>query len=306
MAENPNNQIWHKTEQINSELFGISKNLILEFFEIYDIAGTDEVIRFHGGKNQMSNSLKFDGKEYFYIPYEGSDFSVVGDGGISRPLIKIINFSGFLSRYIIDKDNFIGAKIKRIRTYLRFLDAENFANYESNLAHWKKMGVRPDPNSKFRDDIWMINRKVEENKFYIEFELSNAFDLENVTIPKRKVINNFCSWKYRGEGCKYEGDPVADSNNVKFKDTINFRGVWKSGDQYITNDSVYLNVKEGSLTRRVFYVCAANHTGSGSKKPSVNSDFWVQDACSKTLRGCSLRFGKSNMPFGGFPSSRLY
>jgi len=87
--------------------------------------------------------------------------------------------------------------------------------------------------------------KIPENKFYIEFELSNAFDLENVTIPKRKVINNFCSWKYRGEGCKYQGDPVADSNNVKFKDTINFRGVWKSGNQYITNDSVYLNVAKG-------------------------------------------------------------
>ena len=84
--------VWQKTEQINKELFDINKNLIIEFFEIYDISGTDETIRFHGGKNQMHTSLKFDGKEYFYIPYEGSDFSVVGDGGISRPLIKIINF----------------------------------------------------------------------------------------------------------------------------------------------------------------------------------------------------------------------
>ena len=40
------------------------------FFEIYDIANTSDIIRFHGGVNNIRESLIFDSLEYFYIPNE--------------------------------------------------------------------------------------------------------------------------------------------------------------------------------------------------------------------------------------------
>jgi lambda family phage minor tail protein L len=294
-----------KTEKINQEIFDINKNTIVEFIKIHNIVNFDEIY-IHAGVNKIYSSLVFDNQEYSYVPFELTGVESQGDGGISRPNFKIVNFSGFMSKYLRDKDDLLGAKVTRIRTYLKFLDKVNFLGYDEDPEHWKSQGINPDPISKFRDDDWVISQKIEENKFFISFELTNALDLENITLPNRKIINNYCYWKYRGKGCKYDGDPIADSNNVKFKDKINFQGKWGLGKNYITNDSVYLVVKEGNTTRRVFYVCAQNHSSSNSTKPSLNSDLWVKDDCNKKLGGCKLRYKEGPLPFGGFPSSRLY
>ena len=42
-----------KTQNINQEIFTNSKSLMITFWEISQIANTDEVIRFHGGVNNM-------------------------------------------------------------------------------------------------------------------------------------------------------------------------------------------------------------------------------------------------------------
>lgn len=298
---------FNKNEKINQELFNHSKSLIIELFEISNIKNSDEIIRFHGGVNNMFYSLFFDEKEYFYIPYEATDFATRSDGGLQRPKLKIINFSGFLSRYILSKDDLIKAEVRRIRTFIRFLDKENFLDYDSEIDYWNKMGIQPDPSATLRPDIWYINQKTEENKYYIEFELSNALDLENATLPRRQIINNYCTWKYRGKNCNYGGQPIADYNNVKFDQTgMTPRGKWEGGKSYNQNDIVYLVTNEGTTTRNVVYVCTESHTSDGTNKPSINQEVWVTDACSKTLKGCKLRFPDSSLPFGGFPSSRIY
>ena len=298
---------FEKKEKINQELFDSSKSLLIELFQISNIANSDEVIRFHGGVNGLFRSLIFDEKEYFYIPYEGSDFTTRSDGGLQRPRLKIINFSGFMSRYLIGKDDLIKAKVVRIRTFLRFLDKENFLDYDKNKSHWDKMGVDPDENATLRPDIWYVNQKIEENKYYVEFELSNALDLENVQLPRRQIINNYCTWKYRGKNCNYGGNPIADYNNVKFSDAgMTDRGKWQSGTGYNQNDVVYLVTEEGNTTRNIVYVCSEAHTSNSENKPSINTKVWVTDACSKTLTGCKLRFPNNSVPFGGFPGSRLY
>tara|TARA_B100000085_G_scaffold284995_2_gene319571 strand:- start:338 stop:1249 length:912 start_codon:yes stop_codon:yes gene_type:complete len=299
-----------KTENINQEIFGNSKSLMITLWEISQIANSDEVIRFHGGVNNMHYSLFFDSKEYFYIPYEGSDFSTRSDGGLQRPKIKIINFSGFLSRYLIGKDDMLKAKVVRKRTFLRFLDKENFLDYDNERQYWAKEGVNPDPSSTLRPDVWYINQKTEENKYFVEFELSNALDLEGATLPRRQIINNYCTWKYRGKNCGYNGNPCADYNNVKFdKTSLNPRGLWQEGQSYAQQDVVYLVTEEGNDTRNVVYICTEAHTATPQTKPSVNTSKWVTDACSKTLTGCKLRFPvswKEGIPFGGFPSSRIF
>ncbi len=297
-----------KKEDINAELFNHSKNAIIELIEISELPNSQDVIRFHGGLNSASESIIFDSKEYFYIPYEGSDFSTRSDGQISRPRLKIINYSGFLSKYIIGKDDLIKAKVKRIRTFIRFLDEVNFYNYNTDKDYWDKMGINPDPESTLRPDVWYINHKLEENKFFVEFELSNALDLEGGTLPRRQIINNYCTWKYRGKGCRYSGGVVADYNDVNFdKSTLNPRGEWESGNGYNQNDVVFLVTKEATGDRNISYVCTKPHNSNDENRPSVSIEHWATDACSKTLHGCKLRFGEGNpLPFGGFPSSRLY
>ena len=170
------------------------------------------------------------------------------------------------------------------------------------------MGINPDPGAILRPDIWYINQKLEENKFYVEFELSNALDFEGTTLPRRQIINNYCYWKYRGKGCRYGGGVVADANNVRFDQTsLTDKGEWAADQDYVLGNVVFLWTKEGEQQRAIVYVCTEPHKSTSELRPSVNSKFWAMDACSKTLKGCRMRFGeKADLPFGGFPSSRLY
>jgi len=301
--------MFNKSENINRELFEAKANSKIELFEIYEIKGSEDVLRFHGGLNEISKSIIFDSKEYYYIPCNAEGFESRNDGKISRPTIKIINFDGFLSKYIKDKDDLLGAKIKRIRTFIKFLDKDNFLNYDNEIDYWNSMGINPDPESKLRDENWVINQKMVEDKFAIQFELSSSLDLENVTVPKRKIINNYCYWKYRGRGCEYKGDPIADSNDVKFTSSLTSRGEWEEGISYNQNDFVFLNIQEGDSNRKAVYVCTEAHSSSLEFKPTINSKYWTFDSCSKTINGCCFRFKgdpEEHLPFGGFPGSRIF
>lgn len=105
--------------------------------------------------------------------------------------------------------------------------------------------------------------------------------------------------------------------------SINYSGKWTDTSTYNKGDSVYLdfipnittNLKTESISSfnnkpNLFYVCVED--GVFNKQPDLNTDIWKQDQCSKTLKGCLLRFedyvlkkgedGKS-LPFGGFPST---
>ena len=298
-----------KTEQINRELFEVNPSLLMEFFEIYDIANTSEIIRFHGGVNQFTENLFFDGKEYAYLPYEASGFHKRSDGALARPLLKLVNAEGVISSYIEDKDDLVGAKVKRIRTFFKFLDAINFKNYDSSPEEWDDLGLSPDPLSRLRDEEWEINRKVAENKYFLEYELNSPLDLEKAFVPRRQVLNNYCPWLYRGHSCGYSGDPVADSNDGLFQDGLNDRGEWAEGISYSKGDFVFLNIKDGIHLRKKVFVCIEDAVSNSSNKPSVNPSFWASDSCSKSLKGCKLRFkgGKmGNLPFGGFPGTNLF
>lgn len=70
-----------------------------------------------------------------------------------------------------------------------------------------------DPNQFIPDDLWYVERKVSENRYMIEFELSSAFDLMGQQLPNRQIIQNTCSWKYRGSECGWTGGNFDKSNN---------------------------------------------------------------------------------------------
>jgi lambda family phage minor tail protein L len=308
------------TENINKELFGDDPSLMVELFTISGIANSSEEIRFHGGVNEIRKSIVFDNIEYFYIPYERSGFGNKSDGSMVRPSLRLINLGGFFSSYILDKDDLIGAQVTRTRTFLKFLDGINFYQYSTNPEFWKKKGVNPDPNSKLMDELWVINQKTSENKNAIEYELTSPLDLESARVPKRQIINNYCTWKYRGTGCPYAGKPISDGNDVLFGGGLTDKGEWEAETAYSENDFVSLNTEEAGSTRKVFYVCTEDHTSSKDDRPSINTKYWAMDACTKTLTACRRRFGEKptaennygnavkikSLPFGGFPGSRLY
>jgi len=300
---------YSKPQKINEELFQYSKNQVIELFEISDIRGDSSSIYFYGGINNFNEGIIFDGKTYIYLPFSGEDFATRGDGKMNRPKIKIINHLGLFSKYIKNKDDLLRARVHRTRTFVKFLDKENFLNFDEDYEYWYNLGIDPDPSAIIKKETWLIAQKINENKNYIEYELANALDLDNITLPRRKIINNYCSWKYRGSQCGFTGPPIADSNNVKFENSMVDRGEWVAGTSYTQGDFVYLIVEDGVSFRPLVFVAAKDHTSSQSNRPTLDNRTWLKDECSKNLNGCKMRFkGAPNepLPFGGFPSSRLF
>lgn len=136
------------------------------------------------------------------------------------------------------------------------------------------------------------------------------------------------------------GVPIADENDKVFlKDykpvlqnenygltRLYYRGRWNNNAVYNKGDFVYLDfiptistndrnesILSSSNKPKLFFVCINDNIIN--KQPNLNTDVWKQDQCSKTFRGCLLRFqdyaaprlngttSKKEMPFGGFPGT---
>ena len=45
-------------------------------------------------------------------------------------------------------------------------------------------------------EVYYIDRKVAENRDFVEFEMVSSLDLANARAPRRLVMQNLCQWKY--------------------------------------------------------------------------------------------------------------
>lgn len=83
------------------------------------------------------------------------------------------------------------------------------------LDYVKITGTNPDEDTtaEFNDDVYYIDRKANENKEVVEFELASPLDLTRVMVPRRQVIQNICTWVYRGGECGYSGSSYFDIFN---------------------------------------------------------------------------------------------
>lgn len=348
-------------------LFKLNNYLILDLFEI-ELEAKEGFFRFHGSKNFNSN-LIFQGNEYIFIPCEFSSFETTSEGKQSRPILKISNINNYISKILKDRNDLIGKKTYRKRILGKDLDTVNFQD-----------GINPFGVSAFNtyisNDKFIINLKKSENKETVEFELVTKVDIENLSLPSRKITNDTCSWGYRCYGCNYgntpdyegpiisstplnidspsseyfkqsswqgnsnspdPGIPIADENDKTFLASyklntnlpnssynltnLTYKGEWSASISYSKGDFVYLdpisnidvqqNISNAAYINKpkTFYVCIENNILN--KFPENNTNVWKPDKCSKTLRGCLLRFqdylsNNGSLPFGAFPATFPY
>ncbi len=45
-----------------------------------------------------------------------------------------------------------------------------------------------DPNAKFPDERWYVDRKANESRDSVTFELASKFDLAGQKLPKRQIV----------------------------------------------------------------------------------------------------------------------
>lgn len=165
--------------------------------------GGQDVLYFFTDVNPLGGTLKWDGIEYTRFPIDATGFERTGQGSMPRPRLVVAAVDGLIGQLGRSYGGLEGAKLTRVRTFLKYLDASNFEG-----------GVNPnaDPNQYIEREIWYIARKASENKIFIEYELAASFDLGGVKLPRRQIIQNVCTWTYRGSECGYSGGACA---NVK-------------------------------------------------------------------------------------------
>jgi lambda family phage minor tail protein L len=195
-----------------SELQSAAPSAIIELFQLeLNVAqhGVNETHYFHSGSNLNANGqIVWAGQTYLRWPIEASGYEYNGQGQLPRPTLRIANvMGGTITALILTLPNGLeGAKVSRIRTLARYLDAVNFPG-----------GVNPlgasDPTSEFPREVFYIDRKATENIEVVEYETCSAFDLAGVRAPKRQCISNICQWKYRGAECGYVGNAYFDAND---------------------------------------------------------------------------------------------
>jgi phage-related protein len=177
-----------------------------------------------------------------------------------------------------------------------------------------------DPTAEFARDVYFVDRKSQETRIAVEFELSAALDLTGVGLPRRQVIQNYCPWQYRGTECGWTGD-ASGSGTYSITGTTLTATV--TNHKLAVGDAVYLNLSGGTgdgqymvvtaPTASTFTVTvAATVTGSGTLTITQFFDtndepvtLIASDVCGKRLASCRARFGFGELPFGGFPASGL-
>jgi lambda family phage minor tail protein L len=186
---------------IASEIQSLSPSAIIELFVI-DMTSISpgEILYFHSGINQVNQPIVWQGVTYVPMPVEVEGFEVTTKGSMPRPKLRVANSDGLFSSEIRDKDDLIGCKLTRKRTFARYLDAVNFSAGNPEA----------DPDQYIEDDTWVIDQKITENRYVIEWEMASALDIAGVMLPARQMIQNTCTWKYRGEGCGYTGTTYFD------------------------------------------------------------------------------------------------
>ena len=190
---------------IASDLQKLAPGALIELFILDATALGGDVTRLHAGTNELRASVVWQGATYAPFPIEASGFELSGRGALPQPKVRVANVTGLITALCMELNDLVGAKFTRKRTLVKYLDAVNFTG-----------GVNPtaDATQEFPDEIWYVNRKAEENKVFVEFDLAAAFDVQGVKLPRRQVIANVCSWLYRGPECGYAGGAVADINDV--------------------------------------------------------------------------------------------
>ena len=208
-----------------SELQGINPSAIIELFVLeLNVAqhGVSSTYRFHAGVNELNNGdIVWDGDTYSRLPIEADGFEYSGSGQIPRPKLRVANLLGTITTLLASLPNGLsGAKVTRLRTMARYLDAANFTGGTNPYG-------TPDPTALLPTEIYFVDQKTAETRDVIEFELAAVFDLQGVRAPKRQTIRNVCQWKYRNynsDTSSFEYDQVdcPYTGNIYFKadDTI--------------------------------------------------------------------------------------
>lgn len=178
-----------------ADIQSLEPGSIVELFEIDAENLGAGIFRFHA--DLTMGPIVFQGKSYSPWPIKADGFQMQGKGKNASPSLTVGNVDGFVTALCLSFRDLVGASFYRRRTLAQYLDGAPEA----------------DPDEEFPVETWRIEVKKAETNEQVSFELSSPIDFRNQLIPARQIVANLCPWRYRGDGCMYNGPPVADIND---------------------------------------------------------------------------------------------
>tara|TARA_Y100000004_G_C8920352_1_gene415140 strand:+ start:503 stop:1534 length:1032 start_codon:yes stop_codon:yes gene_type:complete len=224
--------VWTAISATYSDLTLSNPSAIIELFQVRlsaELHGSNDIYYFHAGINDFGDTdIVFADQAYARIPVKAEGFEYTNTGTLPRPTLTISNLgSGMTSLLLLANqttagNDLGGAEVRRIRTLKKYLDRTNFREEGPALNNqgtdnflvaqngdsliYKRSIDNPtaDPNARFPDERWFIDRKASETRDAITFELASKFDLAGQKLPRRQIIANICQWQYKKDGCNYK------------------------------------------------------------------------------------------------------
>tara|TARA_A100001515_G_scaffold114045_1_gene95422 strand:+ start:2262 stop:2837 length:576 start_codon:yes stop_codon:yes gene_type:complete len=176
------------SSSVISDIQSINPSSIIELFTLTTTAalhGSDSTYRFHAGSSLNSNGeIVWAGNSYQRFPVQVEGFKYQ-KGQLPRPTLTVSNVLGTITSILLTVNetttgnDLTGATVTRIRTLAKFIDAVNFAGGVNPYG-------TPDPNAEFPQEIYTIDRKSQETREVVSFELAAPIDLAGVRAPKRQ------------------------------------------------------------------------------------------------------------------------
>lgn len=262
----------------------------IELWQVDNTANGGITYYFHSANtNGVTSDLDHDS-----ITYSATALTVTGLGMTSqskqKPKMAIGTAVAVVLNLLVDTDLLLGAKVTRIKTLAKYLDA----------------GATPDATAIEPTVIFYVEQLESADESVVTYRLADPSDLPQVMLPRQIVTANLCTTCYRGETCQYAGDPVTDEDNSSFGvGPFTDRGTWNAATaDYVADDYVSINSPDGNP---VVFVVPSAFVGSvtaGLRPLSTGSDLaWQMDVCHKKTDDCELRFNAQTvgLPFDAFP-----
>lgn len=180
---------------VTAEVQQLNPGPLMEFWELDATSIGGGRYRFQG---QQEGVVWWQGQDYDPVSCHGEGFERTSDQQ-PTPRFRVGNTNRAITILCREFNDMVGARLIRRRTFAQFLDAVNFP--EGNPT--------ADPTKEFPPEVWFIERRAAETPAVVEFELSSALNFQGVKLPRRQIIANQCTFRYRGPLCNYTGPAVA-------------------------------------------------------------------------------------------------
>jgi lambda family phage minor tail protein L len=219
-----------------SELQAVAPSAVIELFVLELNAvqhGVNATYRFHAGTSLNANGeLVWAGNTYQRFPIEADGFEYSGKGQLPRPKLRVSNILGYVTGLLAELPSGLqGAKVTRIRTLARYLDAVNFPPRQNlftntNLFVWTETATSPGPQVRYRQ----ANAALAPDGTMTATKLVSSTDNDNQRIYRSTtgvVANSPVTYSFYAKAGEYtkvsiRASAVATANSVF--DLVN--GVW--------------------------------------------------------------------------------